>query len=218
MILEVKPRMDKTALEELVARVFFKAIDLLGGLTHLARYRTLTWLPSLARAVYAVVLHDEYLFSEEEIARELGTTKATVRNILRADPQKALERVRQLEDLTEDERREMRVHLAGGMAKLAYRLVKDGQDAQWVLEFCRGMAEQAVQSVCEAPWPYLVLKHIRGVDYPITEAQVLRERLQGIQAKGLDLGDVVGELAYPIRTPAELLHEIKEYLQKRELL
>jgi len=37
-------------LEYYVNRVFFKAIDLLDGLNKLAEYRTLTWLPILAKA------------------------------------------------------------------------------------------------------------------------------------------------------------------------
>jgi len=53
-------------LEHLVTRVFFKGIDLLGGLHKLAEYKTLTWLPSLARASYAIVLREEYLKTEEE--------------------------------------------------------------------------------------------------------------------------------------------------------
>ena len=44
--------------EALVLRVFLKSIDVLGGLSKLADYKTLTWLPSLARAVYCVVLRE----------------------------------------------------------------------------------------------------------------------------------------------------------------
>jgi len=45
-------------LEQLVTRVFFRAIDLLGGLGKLTEFRNLTWLPSLARAAYVVVLRE----------------------------------------------------------------------------------------------------------------------------------------------------------------
>ena len=41
--------------DTLVLKMFLKAIELLGGLRQLAEYRTLTWLPSIARAVYAKV-------------------------------------------------------------------------------------------------------------------------------------------------------------------
>jgi probable regulatory domain-containing protein len=83
-------------LEQLVTRVFFRAIDLLGGLSKLTEFRTLTWLPSLARAAYVVVLREEYLRTEEEIAQKVGLTKNTVRSILRADPTLAMEKVRTL--------------------------------------------------------------------------------------------------------------------------
>jgi probable regulatory domain len=79
-------------LEHLVSRVFFKSIDLLGGLNKLTEFRTLTWLPSLARSAYVIVLREEYLKTEEEIAEKVGLTKNTVRNILRADPTLAMEK------------------------------------------------------------------------------------------------------------------------------
>jgi len=63
--------------EALVLRVFLKSIDVLGGLSKLADYKTLTWLPSLARAVYCVVLREEYFKTEEEIAQRVGLTIQT---------------------------------------------------------------------------------------------------------------------------------------------
>jgi len=65
MVVEVKPV--EVDAESLVTRVFLKAIDLLGGLQRLAEYRTLTWLPSLARAAFVVVLREEFMKTEEEI-------------------------------------------------------------------------------------------------------------------------------------------------------
>ncbi len=218
MVIELTPQVDEQELESLVARVFFKAIDLLGGLTKLAEYRTLTWLPSLARAAYAVVLSDEYFYTEDEIAERVGLTRNTVRNILRADPELALYKVQHLEELTAEEKKELRVHTAGGIAKLAYRMIKEGQEAQSLLQFCQRMTEEAVQVVCEAPWPYLVLKYLRGVTYPITGPEALAERLKGIRAHGLEVSQIVQEISYPIKTPAQLLHEIKEHLQKQELV
>jgi probable regulatory domain-containing protein len=79
-------------LEQLVTRVFFKAIDLLGGLSKLTEFRTLTWLPSLARAAYVVVLREEYLRTEEEIAQKVGLTKNTVRSIPRVRNSEKLEK------------------------------------------------------------------------------------------------------------------------------
>lgn len=197
---------------------FFKSIDLLGGLTKLAEYRTLTWLPSLARAAYAVVLSDKYFYTEEEIAEKVGLTKNTVRNILRADPELALYKVQHIDELTSEEKKELRVHTAGGIAKLAYRMIKEGQEAQSLLQFCQQMTEQAVQVVCEAPWPYLVLKQLRGIKYPITKPEEIAEKLKGIKAQGLEISEIVEHINYPINTPALLLHEIHEYLQKQELV
>jgi len=201
MVIELKNiTVNEQELENLVARVFFKAIDLLGGLTKLAEYRTLTWLPSLARAAYAIVLADEYFYTEDEIAERVGLTRNTVRNILRADPEMALYKVQHMEELTAEEKKQLRVHTAGGIAKLAYRLVKEGEEAQTLLEFCRGMTEEAMRIVCEAPWPYLVLKQLKGLHYPVTSPD-----------------ELVKEITYPVKSPAQLLHEIKEHLAKKEL-
>ncbi len=207
---------DEKGLERLVERVFFKSIDLLGGLKKLAEYRTLTWLPSLARAAFAVVLREEYLKPEDEIAEYVGLTRNTVRNILRADPDMAMYKIQHLDELSEEEKKELKVHTAGGVAKLAYKLVKEGQDSQTLLDFCHTMAGEALQAAsCESPWAYLVLKHTKGVGYPIMDSSALEERLAGIQIKGLDGAEVAKGLLYPIKTPAQLLHEIKEYLQSK---
>jgi len=207
---------DEKGLERLVERVFFKAIDLLGGLKKLAEFRTLTWLPSLARASFAVVLREEYLKPEDEIAEYVGLTRNTVRNILRADPDAAMYKIEHLEELSAEEKRELKVHTAGGVAKLAYKLVKEGQDSQTMLDFCHAMAAESLKAAsCESPWAYLVLKHSKGIGYPITDSEELAKRLAGIQIKGLDGAEVAKGLAYPIKTPAALLHEIKEYLQSQ---
>lgn len=207
---------DDANLEQLVDRVFFKAIDLLGGLKHLAEYRTLTWLPAVARAAFVIVLREEYLKTEDEIARFVGISRVTVRNILRADPDLAMEKIRKYEEMSPEERRHLKVHVAGGLAKVAYRLVKEGQEAQTLLEFCRSMSQEALETAqCDSPWAYQVLKHIKGIRWPITDSKVLEERLMGLNIKGLDGKEVAKGLEYPIVNPAKLLKEIKEYLQKR---
>ncbi len=205
---------NEAELENLVSRVFFKSLDLLGGLHKLAEYRTLTWLPSLARASFVIVLREEYLKTEEEIAEIVGLTKNTVRNILRADPQMALYKIEHLDELTKEEKQQLRVHTAGGVAKLAYKLVKEGQEAQVLLEFCTTAGAQIAQ-VCEVPWAYAVLKRMKGVKYPVQSPADIKDRLAGVNIKGLDGAEVVEGLTYPIRTPAQLLHEIKEYLQMK---
>ncbi len=207
---------DEKGLERLVERVFFKAIDLLGGLKQLAEYRTLTWLPSLARAAFAVVLHEEYLRTEDDIAEYVGLTRNTVRNILRADPDAAMYKIQHIDELTAEEKKELKVHTAGGVAKLAYKLVKEGQDSQTMLDFCHQMAGEALKAAsCESPWAYQVLKHTKGIDYPIMDATVLAQRLANITIKGHSGTEVAEGLLYPIKTPAELLHEIKEYLEAK---
>ncbi|WP_456400077.1 bacterio-opsin activator [Persephonella sp.] len=215
MVIQITaPVVDEGNLENLVGRVFFKAIDLLGGLHKLAEYRTLTWLPSLARASFAIVLREEYLKTEEEIAELVGLTRNTVRNILRADPNAALFKIEHMDELTKEEKKELRVHTAGGIAKLAYKLVKEGQESQTILEFCRELSAKAVQ-VCEAPWAYLVLKNIKGLKYPVENPEPLKEKLANITVKGIESSEIAENLEYPIKNPAQLLHEIKEYLQMK---
>jgi len=195
-------------LEQLVTRVFFRAIDLLGGLSKLTEFRTLTWLPSLARAAYVVVLREEYLRTEEEIAQKVGLTKNTVRSILRADPTLAMEKIQKLEELAKEELKEMKVHTAGGIAKLAYKMVKEGNEAEILSHFCTVVAEEVARAL-DIPWAYAVLKHLRGVKFPIQDSQVLKEKLKGVKIKTHPAEGVVDRLPYPIRTPAVLLHEIK---------
>lgn len=214
MVIELTPKRDDREIEILVARVFFKAIDLLGGITKLAEYRTLTWLPSLSRAAYAIVLREEYLYSEDDIADRVGLTRNTVRNILRADPERALYKVQHIDELTAEEKKELKVHTAGGIAKLAFQMVKEGQEAQSLLQFCQEMTQEAVQSVCEAPWPYLVLKNLHGATYPIANGEELSKYLKDIKVEEVSISEIIQNITYPIKTPAQLLHEIKEYLQK----
>ncbi|BCD61040.1 MULTISPECIES: bacterio-opsin activator [unclassified Nitratiruptor] len=207
---------DEKELDRLVERVFFKAIDLLGGLKKLAEFRTLTWLPSLARAAFAIVLREEYLKPEDEIAEYVGLTRNTVRNILRADPDQAMYKIEHLEELSEEEKKELKVHTAGGVAKLAYKLVKEGQDSQTMLDFCHAVAAESLKAAsCESPWAYLVLKKSKGISYPVVDSKELENRLAGVQIKGIDGSEVAKNIAYPIKTPAEMLHAIKEYLQSQ---
>ncbi|NPA53559.1 MAG: bacterio-opsin activator [Aquificae bacterium] len=215
MVVEITaPKLTDHDLEHLVSRVFFKAIDLLGGLHKLAEYRALTWLPALARASFVIVLREEYLKTEEEIAKILGIAKSTVRNILRADPQLALYKIQHIDELTKEEKKQLKVHTAGGIAKLAYKFVKEGEEAQVLLEYCRELSAKAVQA-CDAPWAYIVLKNIKGLKYPVTSPEPLKEKLAGLTIKGIPAEEVVENISYPIKNPAQLLHEIKEYLEMK---
>lgn len=202
-------------IEHLVGRIFMKCVDLLGGITKLAEYRTLTWLPSLARASYVIVLREEYLKTEDEIAQRVGLTRNTVRAIVRSDPQVALYKIQHIDELTAEQKKELHVHLAGGIAKLAYRAVKEGEESQLLLELARAAGMQVAQ-VVEAPWAYVVLKRTKGVRYPIQSPEALKPFFEKITLKGHSADHILHSLQYPIRTPAQLLHEIKEFLVMHE--
>jgi|YelNatPaOPRAMG01_1025707.scaffolds.fasta_scaffold57693_2 probable regulatory domain-containing protein len=135
MIVEPIPKDDD--IELLAGRVFLKSIDLLGGLHKLAEYRALTWLPSLARASFVIVLREELMKTEDEIARFLGLTRNTVRNILRADAELAMKRLQEMEEemSQEGEKKELKVHIAGAFAKLAFKEIKEGKEAALLKKF-----------------------------------------------------------------------------------
>ncbi len=212
MVVQIStPVLNEVDVENLVGRVFLKSIDLLGGITKLAEYRTLTWLPSLARAAYVIVLKEEYLRTEEEIAGQVGLTRNTVRSIVRSDPQLALYKIEHIDELTAEAKRELHVHVAGGIAKLAYKLVKEGEESQLLMELARSAGMEAVK-VCDAPWAYIVLKRSKGIRYPLRSADLLLPALEGVKIKGYEASEVLSQLQYPIKTPAQLLHEIKEFL------
>lgn len=198
--------------EPLVLRIFLKSIELLGGLKQLAEYRTLTWLPSLARAAYAIVLKEEYNRIEDEIAEEIGLTRQTVRNILRADPELALKKIEKMKELVTEEGKEMQVHTAGGIVKLAYNLIKQGQEeSQLFLEF----SSQALESISEeVPWAYRVLKAVkeRGIKFPINNASELKEKFTGLKIKEKDIQNIADKIDYPVNNPALLLKKIKQVL------
>lgn len=206
MVIEVKPV--EVDVESLVTRVFLKAIDLLGGLHKLAEYKTLTWLPSLARAAFVIVLREEFLKTEEEIAEFVGITRQTARNILRADPELALYKLQHFEELTKEEKKQLRVHTAGGIAKIAYKKVKEGEEPKVFHDFCTIAAE-----ALEVPWAYLILKKIKGTDFPIDKADAIVEKVKGVVIKGLPAEEVVQKIEYPVKNPADLLHKIKVHLK-----
>ncbi|GAB5045658.1 hypothetical protein [Thermodesulfovibrio sp. TK110] len=131
MVIEVTPQKDESSrVEEITQKVFFKTIELLGGIRKLAEYRSLTWLPALARASYAIVLKEKFFKTEEEIASRVGITKSTVRMILRADPEIALKKIKELEEDSGETKKELKVHTAGAIARLAYKEIKETTSGQ----------------------------------------------------------------------------------------
>lgn len=212
MVIEVKPyKEESTDIEHITTRVFFKTLELLGGIKKLAEYRALTWLPSLARASYVVVLKENFFKTEEEIAKMVGLTKNTVRNILRADPETALRKIQEYD--TEEIQKGIKVHTAGAIAKLAYEEIKKGKECELLLKFAGNMMEETAK-VLDVPWAYTVLKHTKGVRYPIEQKDDLMEHLKGLTIKGVKAEDLLDKLSYPIPNPAKLLHEIKEIISK----
>ncbi|MEO0243084.1 MAG: bacterio-opsin activator [candidate division WOR-3 bacterium] len=210
------PFVSEMEIEQLIGRVFMKAIDLLGGLNKLAEFRSLTWLPSLARACFVVVLKEEYLKSHEEIAQKVGITKNTVKNILYSDPHLVLQRIENIENLAKEEPKNLKTHIAGAIAKLAYREIKQGREAQTLLHYCSSMIER-VAEMLEIPWVYIVLRHTKGVKYPIHNSEELEEKFREVVIKGVRATDIIRNLHYPIESPAALLHEIKEYLKTHSI-
>jgi probable regulatory domain-containing protein len=102
--------------DELVLKVFLKALDIVGGPRKLILYRHLTWVPSLIEACYAVVLKEKFFKTESEIASILGLTKQTVRNILTAKTEGIRENIE-----TELKKKTTKTHVAGALAKLAFK-------------------------------------------------------------------------------------------------
>jgi len=214
-VIEVKPQ--EVDYDTLALRVFLKAIELVGGPRTLFEYRNLTWLPSLMEAAYAVVLKNEAFKTDDEIAQFIGITRQTVRNILSADPEAVLKKLR-----GELQSREVKVHTAGGLAKLAYREVKEGNDnVAFVASVCEEYVKRHVESAEECPdgglvWPVSVLKAIKGLDFPVESREVLEERLRGVKVKGVPAGELLDRIAFPIKSPAELLHKLAEAVREKE--
>jgi len=115
---EVKP-VEKN-IDEIAMKIFLKTIEIAGGPRKLIERRHLTWVPSLIQASYAILLHENGK-TAEEIASFLGTGTQSVRNILRADTEEVKKKLEK--SMEEDE--EIKTHIAGGLAKLAYKEIKE---------------------------------------------------------------------------------------------
>ena len=190
--------------DTMAIRVFLKALEILGGPRKLIEYRNLTWLPSLMEAAYAIVLQDMEMKTESEIAEFLGLTRQTVRNILRADPELVMKKLAgELEEKTP------RAHTAGGLAKIAYREIKEGRDHLAIFNFAFSVASEVLGIV----WPVEVLLRIKGLDFPVGKEELL-QRLSGLRIKDVPAEEILGRLTYPIKSPAELLKQIRLALEE----
>lgn len=108
--------------DELAYKVFEESLRILGGPRKIVLLQRLTWVSSLLEAALVIVLREIFDKTAEEIAAELGISTNTVRNILRADPERALQ---YLEEKMKDEEAEAKgVHVAGGLAKKAFEEIR----------------------------------------------------------------------------------------------
>ncbi len=204
MVIEVKPVEENVDAKAM--RVFLKSIEILGGPRKLIEHRNLTWLPSLMAASYAIVYSKEKAYEAERIAEILGSTKQTIQNMLRADPEVIKAK---LEEAIKEQEEEKRTHTAGALAKLAYEEIQAGRDE---INLSIELAKQTAESL-GADWAVHVLARIKGTDFPVGK-DVLKERLSGLNIKGRSIEEILEKLKYPIKTPAELLHQIRETIEQ----
>jgi len=190
-------------IDAMAIRVFLKALELIGGPRKLIEYRNLTWIPSLMEASYAVVLQDMANKTEAEIAEFLGITRQTVRNMLRAEPELVLKKLEgELEEKTP------RAHTAGGLAKLAYKEIKEGRENLTIFLHLLQVASESLGVF----WPVEILRRMKGADFPLGKEELL-ERLKGLKVKEKNIEEILEKLSYPVKSPADLLAQIRENLE-----
>ncbi len=187
--------------DRLAERIFRESIRIAGGLRGLVEYRNLTWLPSLAEAAYIIALKNETVRTNREIAEYLGISEQTVKNVLGAD-----EHV--VEKYLRGEREKAGEHIAGGLAKLAYRRIKENRDN---IDERLEIMEESARSL-GVDWAVHVLSSIRGLDFPAGREELLG-RLRGYAIMGKTIEEILDGIEYPVKSPAELLHEIRRRLK-----
>ena len=187
--------------DRIAERIFQESIRISGGLRGLVEYRNLTWLPSLAEASYIIALKNEAIKTNREIAEYLGVSEQTVKNVLSADEQA-------VEEYLRGEREKAGEHIAGGLAKLAYRRIKENRDN---MDERIEIMEESARSL-GVDWAVHVLSSIRGLDFPAGKEDLL-ERLRGYSIMGKPIEEILDDIEYPVKNPAELLHEIRRRLK-----
>ena len=184
---------EKIDVDALAEQVFHESINILGGLKNLMEYRNLTWLPSLAVAAYVVIMKEEMMKTHKEIAYELGLTPQTVQNILRAKSEEVQKLIRgEVEKVDE--------HKAGGIAKLAYERVKKEKII---------IIRERELEVLGVEWVIKVLTRLRGADFPLDKNQ-LGEKLRGVIIKEKTADEIIEQMEFPVKNPADVLHQIKK--------
>ncbi len=177
--------------DEIAKRVFYKSIDILGGIKNLMEYGKLTWLPSLAEASYVVTLKNEGSMTNKEIAQKLGISEQTVESILRA------------KEASPDELTNIDTHKAGSLAKAAYRSVRTEKSVE---------LDEETADVLNVLWAFNVLRSLKGASFPLNRDKA-NEILRGLMVKGRPIEEVIDAVEFPVRTPAELIKRIKNALQ-----
>ncbi len=205
MVMEIKPpREPDEERDEKVLKMLIEAIRIIGGPKKLVGMRNLTWLPSLVRAMYAVLLRNAG-YTYEEIASKLGVTRATVEKMLTADEEAVRKKVAGLTEEDIDE------HVAGGLAKLAYK------------EMMRRGVEEEIEKITTTStalgidWPVRVATLLKGADFPL-DREELMQRLRGVKIMGVDAEELLGEIEYPVTSPVDLVKKISEVLRKRKMV
>lgn len=115
-----------------------------------------------------------------------------MKNILQADEELVEKYIKgELEKVDE--------HKAGGIAKLAYKRVKNERGI-----FIR----EEEMEVLGVEWAIKVLMRLRGTDFPV-DKETLKSKLKGIVIKGKSINDIVEKMQFPLKSPSEVLHQIK---------
>jgi len=203
-MIEIKPVGD--AWEERnkkVLRMLNETINLLGGPRKIAEYRNLTWIPSLIKACYAIILKEEEHKTSDEIAQELATTKNTIRKMLEADEEEVKKKI---EGITEEKIDE---HIAGGLAKLAFKLMKRKQVEEEIENLSK------TSEILGVEWSVKITQKIKGLDFPVNKSDLLK-RLEGVVIFDKPINEILDKLEYPVPTPANLLHQISQKLKESE--
>ena len=200
MVMEIKPPKDvDIERDEKVLRMLVEAIKIVGGPRKLIGLRNLTWISSLIRALYTVLLRDAG-YTYEEIASKLGVTRATVERIATADPEAVKAKLEGIGEGDIDD------HIAGALAKLAYKEMKRS-----VIEEERRGYEEAAETL-GIDWALKTAKMIKGLDFPV-DRQALEERLRGVKIYEYPIEEILDRLEYPIDSPAHLIKSIANVLR-----
>ncbi|GEM_PF-70426 len=119
--------------ERMVQEIFNIGINILGGYKRVSEFKFLTWLPSLIRAIYAIVLKNEKNASNEELIAKLGISEVSLKKILEADPAELEQKLSELYDFDADDeesKHESKIHIAGALAKRAYEVYKERKESR----------------------------------------------------------------------------------------